>query len=278
MVIKRYLDKDYLERLMNDFTFLPTILSNLHGEIEMSLRDNYFNLYYRGNSIAKVMFKSGDQYEIVIHKEFYSKTSAEIRFENYKKQVKDKDYVHLLVSKDFLHPLLQRKHLTEFCSKVKSRNYSEELLLEQMIISDNSAREDLVIIDRQVTDTKMKGRMDLLALKRQQENNMYGFLILEVKMGNNPELTGSVANQLERYVNHIDKHFVDYKTCYEENYRQKKLFGLIDYPKYENIIIAPGVEGMVLVSGYSGLARIQIERLRQEHPSIKIKQFNYELI
>jgi len=274
MVIKRYI-KDF-DRLKNDFSFLPHIIKSLHGEIELSLRENYFNLYYRGNSIAKVGFKPDGKYEVIIHNEFYQKTSAAGRFKKYIKPVKDKNYVHLLVEKDSLHPLFQRKHLVEFCSKVKKRNFSEELTLEQMIISDNSTRDDLIIIDRQVTDTKMKGRMDLLALK-QLQGNRYKFLVLEAKMGNNPELAGSVADQLEGYVSHIDKHFADYKACYEENYRQKKEFGLINHPDFQTIEIVPGVEGMVVVSGYSGLARSKIKELRKKHPSIRIKQFHYGL-
>lgn len=298
MIIKRYIKDKYLERLQQDFAFLPGILKNLYGEIDLALRDNYFNLYYRGNSIAKVVFKRDGRYEVLIHNKFYNGTSAakDKRFKNMligadkqdeklnnsdesiaesEQDDKNGTYIRLDIDKNLLHPLLQRKYLVDFSSKVKSRNFSEELTLEQMIISDNS-RDDLILIDRQVTDTRLKKRMDLLALKQRQDNQ-YSFLVIEVKMGSNPELAGKVADQLEGYLSHIEKYFSDYKACYEENYRQKKVFGLIDQPAYQEITIVPGVEGMVVVGGYSGLAAVRINTLIEQHPALNVQQLNYRL-
>lgn len=64
-----------------------------------------------------------------------------------------------------------------------------------MLITDNLDRDELILIDRQVPDTKLNRRMDLLALK-QTQGSQYRFLVLEVKMGNNPELKDKVANQV----------------------------------------------------------------------------------
>ena len=66
----------------------------------------------------------------------------------------------------------------------------------------------------------------MLALK-QSQGNQYQFLVLEVKMGNNPELKDKVAEQIKSYVTHITKHFQGNKTCYEKNYSQIKFVGYL---------------------------------------------------
>jgi hypothetical protein len=58
--------------------------------------------------------------------------------------------------------------------------------------------EDLVIIDRQVTDEKLRlKRMDLLALK-QVEYRKFGFWVIEVKLGNSPELI--IMTSIDEYI------------------------------------------------------------------------------
>jgi len=117
-------------------------------------------------------------------------------------------YVLFVVKSDQLHPLFQKKHLGEFCSRIKAINNGEEITFEQMIITDNMDRGDLIIIDRQVTDEQLRlKRMDLLALK-QVEARKFGFLVIEVKLGNSPELREKVAEQLDFYVSHIRNQFI----------------------------------------------------------------------
>ena len=51
-------------------------------------------------------------------------------------------------------------------SKVKKNYFQEEIIYEQMLMTDNVNRDDLLIIDRQVIDKVSKTKMDLLTLKR----------------------------------------------------------------------------------------------------------------
>ena len=46
----------------DDFKFLLKINEDkdYRGEFDLALRDNYFNLYYKGNSLAKVVFNKDD--------------------------------------------------------------------------------------------------------------------------------------------------------------------------------------------------------------------------
>ena len=52
--MKRYLSQQTYERVSRDFGFLFKAIRKSHGELDFRLRDGYFNLYYKGNSLAKV--------------------------------------------------------------------------------------------------------------------------------------------------------------------------------------------------------------------------------
>ena len=81
MIIKRYFSPENLERVKDDFKFLLKMSKhkNCKGELDLALRDNYFNLYYKGNSLAKVEFTDDDTYpyKIKINTKFFSKTGAD---------------------------------------------------------------------------------------------------------------------------------------------------------------------------------------------------------
>ena len=98
-------------------------------------------------------------------------------------------------------------------------------------------------------------RLDLLALEQiVPDENKYGFLVIEVKLGTNPELRKDVANQLDGYVNHIKKHIKDYISCYQTQYLQKELMEVIKPLQFNKISIVEKVNGLVVVGGYSKLA------------------------
>ena len=270
MPIKRYFDDQNFERIKKDFTFLIQIIQDFKGELELAFRENYFNLYYRGNSAAKILIKKNGYYEISINEKFYPKSiNDDKRFP----PNTSGDYKSTVIQSNLLHPFFQKKHLQEILSNIKKEGYSEELTFEQMLITDNLEREEIIIIDRQVTDKKLRRRrMDLLALK-QVEENKYNFLVLEVKMGNNPELKSNVAEQVEDYVNHIKEYFHDYKNCYEKQYLQKKKLGLFKAPKWESIDIINDVRELIIVGGYSGIAKEQIKKLKESYPHLHVKEF-----
>ncbi len=277
MTIARWLNDDCMNRMTKDLRFLLKMIRASDGELELALRGKYFNLYYRGNSLAKVVFLASGRYRVEISSEFCRDSLActDPRFSALASESVGNKTV-LVLPPDLLHPFFQGKHLRDFRSRIKKRSYSEEITYEQMVITDNIGRDDLLIIDRQVTDSVCPGRMDVLAL-RQVNGEQYRFLILEVKLGNNPELKGEVAEQLERYVSHINAHFDSYRDCYERVYFQKKQLGLIDSPSHRAIEIVKDVEARVVVIGYSGMARSATNHLVSAHPSVEVQQFSYLL-
>lgn len=275
--IKRYLSGKNLKRFETDFNHLIKIVNNSNGELDLAIRANYLNIYYKGNSLAKISFVEPDRYKVEIHKKFFEGTTADSP-DFYEKVTESNSYMSLFLSTEKPpRRFLQKKHIDQFCSRIKKVNYGEEIVFEQALITDNLERDDIIIIDRQITDTELKRkRMDLLALK-QVKANRYCFLVIEVKLGNNPELKSDVSTQLNGYINHIEKNFKDYQSCYEKQFEQKKKIGLINFTSFESITIEKPVKGMVVVGGYSKIARNNIADLKQQFPNILVKQFIYKL-
>ena len=274
--MKRYLSQGQIERVSKDFGFLVEKIRKSYGELDLRLRDGYFNLYYKGNSLAKVTVKK-DEYVASIHKKFSTDKvfRGDKRFESLGEQ--SGNYIAFLLAPDEVHPFFQKKHLDRLCSNIARVGYSEEITFEQMLITDNLDREDFLIIDRQVTETALRRkRMDLLALRKIVDNR-FRFIVIEVKLGNNPELRYDVADQLKGYFEHIESHFEEWKASYEETYRQMKRLGLFDLPRHDEIEILPGTQGLVVVGGYSGIAKKSIEELRSRVGDIEVKLFAYNL-
>jgi len=76
--------------------------------------------------------------------------------------------------------------------------------------------------------------------------------------------------ELNTYVDHVIENFTDYKSCYKEQYSQKKEFGIFEKPKWKRINIIQDVQGSIVVGGYSGIAKKQIDVLKTSYPKIKV--------
>jgi hypothetical protein len=262
MIIERYFSEDIFNHIKSDFGFLIDKIIRSGFEYDLQIRDNYFNLYYKGNSIGKISYSTKTQlYKVEIHNKFINKKIEE-RF-----KPKEGTYLVFMLRKEQLHPLFSSQNLLSMAQKVKGVYYQEETTFEQMIMTDNLNRPDLIIIDRQIVDKTFRTKMDLLALAKKR-NNDYRFCIIEVKLGNNPELRDDVITQLKGYINRISENFEDYKKCYELNFRQKQELGL--FAPSLKINIVPDVLGVVVVLGYTGIAQKSIKELKVKDPAIRI--------
>jgi hypothetical protein len=254
MITRSFSDKNF-SRVVEDFGFLIERIHKERGEFDLRLRNNYFNLYYKGNSMAKVSVMR-KKYGIEINKRFIDNAGAQKRSgsSNYSLFVKDPSELRSFFS----------KNIGKIGARIKKVNWGEEVAFEQMLITDNSPCQNFIIIDRQITGGALgRKRMDLLALRRNSKSDKkWKFLILEVKLGNNRELEGKVLCQLREYMEIIDKDIKCFKSCYERTYEQMKVFGLLGDDSPERIEIEGEPEGMIVVGGYSGLADDAIDKLR----------------
>lgn len=267
-IIQRFFsDLDAFNKIKSDFGFLRIIETIIQSgfEYDLQIRDNYFNLYYKGNSIGKISYsRETELYKINIHNKFINNEIVD-RF----KPIRKGTYLEFRLPEEKLHPLFSTKNIISMGQKVKTTDFQEEIIFEQMLMTDNINRNDFIIIDRQVIDKTSKTKMDLLALVK-KENNDYQFCVIEVKLGNNPELRGAVIDQVKKYINRISINFEAYKGCYEKNFEQKQELRLLNKELKVNII--PGVEHIVVVLGYSGIAEESIRILKQKSPETKVLQ------
>ena len=270
--VKRFFSNQTIFKIIkNNFAFLIQKIKCSGYEYDLQIRDNCFNLYYKGNSIGKVSIKIESKqdniFRISINKSFVT--------EEMKKRFMPKqsgDYLIFDLKSKLLHPLFSEKNLKSMSQNIKNIKSQEEINYEQMLITDNMGRNDFIIIDRQIVDSR--SRLDLLALVKKSSNE-YQFCAVEVKLGNNPDLDGDVLEQVNRYIKIISDNYEGYKDCYEQNLKQKQELGLID--NSISIQIVPSVIGVIVVGGYSGIAKNKIEALKKKDNHIKIIQFRNQI-
>jgi len=271
-IISRYLSQETFSVVKRDFGFLVNRIKQSGFEYGLEIRDNYMNLYYKGNSLGKISYrKSKKLYEIKIHRKFVEGLGLAIKRFKYSRE---KEYFIFCLECKQLHPFFSKRNLLSMGQKVKKVQFQEEIVFEQMLVTDNANRDDLIIIDRQVVDRNSSTKMDLIALRR-NSSGKYQFCVLEVKLGNNTELKSKVFSQLNGYMERIARNFQQYKECYEKNALQKQELGLL--PDGFKINIAKDVLGVVVVGGYSGLAKQSIRELKAHHPAIKVLLIKNEI-
>lgn len=275
-VIKRYFnDPSVLGRIKRDFRNLIAIVNGSHGELSIQLRSNYFNIYSRGNSLAKIEPLTHDKYRVQVHQKF-AVGKTKISWMN--PPTKSGNYCNWTIKGQDAQRFLAKSIIDKLMKNIADVNHGEEIAYEQMLMTDNPPTAELVIIDRQVSAHNHTGQMDLLALSRPTGEGAFRFLVIEVKLGNNSELRKAVAKQLTNYVKHVTAHIDDYIDCYKQNYSQKRQLGLISFGDAPNSIeIERTVEGMVVVGGYSGIANEPIAELKRCHSDIKVKQIKATL-
>ncbi len=70
-VIRRYFTHEAtLTRVAHDFRYLIPIVNGSHGEFSIQLRENYFSVYCRGSSLARVAPSKGGMYSVQIHRRY----------------------------------------------------------------------------------------------------------------------------------------------------------------------------------------------------------------
>lgn len=272
--MKRWIDEKHMERFAQDFAFLFERVEAECGEVDFRLRDNYFNLYYKGNSLAKVRVDRAP-YGVEVHQTFADGHPTASRWPL------RAEYRGGKVNVGELPSFFSKVNMDRMARKIKDRDYHEELRVEQMMITDSLGQSDLFFIDRQIQGGALgRARLDLLALRQVTPGqNRCRFVIVEVKLGNNPELRSKVGAQIQGYVAtwNTESAFADFKRCYEQTYAQMHRLRLLPTSFFPTIIIEPPVAGCIVVAGYSGLGKQKARELQDRYPDLTVIHKLYRL-
>ena len=295
VAIAHYISRDSagLAKIYKDLQPVVKNVNSSMGEITLQLRENYFDMYYQGNALAKVdLPRRGGKYLVQIHKKFlverpWDPIPEDCTLQSHLSGLEafrcppgnaPSDYQRFEVEAKKLAWFFQKTHLERLARSIRRVNNGEEITFEQLVMTDNPPRADFIIIDRQVADHVSRKQMDLLALASDDPSGPFHFLVLELKLGRNKELEDHVADQLQEYIARIRDNIGDYANCYEKNYAQKWEMGLFrpyaDTAGLTSLITIKrdpqSVEGLVVVGGYSQLGASSIRKLKARYPHLKV--------
>jgi hypothetical protein len=156
--------------------------------------------------------------------------------------------------------------------------HSDETNFEQQIIADNLDNRDCLIVDRQILHPGHgSDKLDLLALATTGTDSEFNFHVIEVKMGNNPELRGKVAMQLDRYRALATANLKSWKEGYRKTLEQLRELGFFTWLDPRSLTIGSRVTGSIVVFGYPALAKPAMKQLTERHSDLEVKFFHFKL-
>jgi hypothetical protein len=129
--IARQLSEADFKRMGSDFRELIDLVRKSKGELEIMFRGDYFNLYYQGNSVAKVAFHKSGAYRVEVHGKFLDGTLVELFPDG------SGDYRHVTLEADQLLTVFGPKNLKSLKAMVRKVGYGAEITFEQLLMAHN---------------------------------------------------------------------------------------------------------------------------------------------
>jgi hypothetical protein len=190
----------------------------LDSDLNLDIRENYLNVYFKGNSLLKLTQRGLDLYPIALHPKFSDGLDLP-------------DVLEDAASTDrFLNaiPLIKR-------NIIRYGKRSLEIEYEQMIIRANNYEprnnSEYFIVDRQYA--VKEGRFDLTGLfwarRGRRKHQVVPLCLFEVKFALNHDIA-HIDQQLERYYKAIQPKATDIAAEVQGIFRQKLNLGLYRLP------------------------------------------------
>ena len=211
----RKLSENYMFALMNGFLsdIRKTIIAD--KDLDLQIRDNYINIYFKGNSLLKLTEVDPEKYAVDIHTKFLGDKVIQ--------DLSSKETTDEFIS--FI-PFLKK-------NIIKHGVKSLELEYEQLIIRANNNEKrnnsEYFFIDRQYA-TK-EGRHDLTGIYWKWEGRRRGQVVplcfMEIKFALNQDIK-SVHSQIKRYYEDINQNTKSIAQESEKILEQKLDLGLFD--------------------------------------------------
>lgn len=189
-------------------------------DLDLQIRRDNLNIYFKGNSLLKLSEASGDRYRVDIHTKF---TGGQLV-----PYLDDPEVVDLFLERI---PTLKENIITHGRSSL-------EIEYEQLIIraNNNEGRNnsEYFVIDRQYSTPKRE-RFDLTGIfwsrsKKRQKNQVVPLCLMEIKFALNQEIR-KLHEQLSAYHDSLQEQFSGIVEESQKVFRQKLDLGLYDQPE-----------------------------------------------
>ncbi len=212
----RKLSDSFLQDLKSGF--LSGLMAQVRQDrdLDLEIREDYLNIYYKGNSLLKLAEVQAGRYRVEIHPKF----TRDTKFQD----LTDEATTHLF--------LAQIPSIKE--NIIQYGKSSIEIEYEQMIIRANNYEprnnSEYFIVDRQVAAGKA-GRFDLTGIywprKGRRKNQVVSLCLFEVKFALNQDIQ-DVHKQLERYYEAIKANAAEIADETQTIFRHKLDLGLFN--------------------------------------------------
>jgi hypothetical protein len=226
----RGLSDSFMEELK--FGFLSDIPKKVRKDkdLDLQIRENCFNIYYKGNALLRLEYASQKKYRVDINDRF--KISLNIP-----------DYlVDIETTQQFLSNI---PTLKENINKEASSSLEAEY--EQEIIRANNYEKEInseyFVVDRQYVDrytddnqNKLTNRLDLTGFfwnrRNRKQNQIVPLCFMEIKYSLNRDI-GDVHKQIRRYYQSIEKNTAEKAKEAKKVFGQKLELNLINHRSIE---------------------------------------------
>ena len=234
----RRLSDSFVDSLKSGFLSGITQAVREDHELDLEIRDNYINVYYKGNSLLKLTESIAGRYQVEIHEKFTE---------------------GLVIPSGLVDPETTRRFLDAIPllkqNTLKHGKRSLEIEYEQMIIRANNYEprnnSEYFVVDRQYTFSA--GRFDLTGIfwdrNHRKKGQEVAMCLMEVKCALNQDMA-EVHNQLSRYYEAIEPRAASIAEEGERIFRQKLELGLYDQPRER-------IEAMKTLTFSRDIARFQ---------------------
>jgi len=210
----RKLSENFIDNLKNGFLSPITQEVINDKDLDLQIRDNYLNIYFKGNSLLKLSEAPNFKYKVDIHPKFLLGTNIP----NFIKNRVDTDLFLKAV------PILKDNIL-------KNKKSTLEVEYEQLIIRANNQEKrnnsEYFIVDRQYAIDNE--RFDLLGVcwdrNLRRKNQTIMPCLMEVKFALNTDIR-EAHKQLLRYYEKIQKNMAKLSQELETMFRQKLQLGI----------------------------------------------------
>lgn len=218
----RRLSDSFIQALTSGHLATLRVAVAKDSDLDLQIRENYLNVYYKGNSILKLDELANGRYRVNVHRKFMQTLPAPL----------PQHLVDARSAGDFVAaiPLLKQRI-------VDLRLSSLETEYEQLIIRANNREPrnavEYFFIDRQYA-VENAMRFDLTGIvwprERRHRGQEVALCFIEVKFALNQDIQ-TVDQQLAGYYGWVAEHAREVAAEAETMLRQKLDLGLFDQPK-----------------------------------------------